>query len=242
MNDTYHGELAYDFSSLTKDVLEDWESSYPIATFPPCKYFGGQRINQESNRQIHRSQFASIPYIATLVEYFEAMDKTLSVDQVLLIRKSESEGGFQRWHQDLTKLEGERSIVKTIVVNIGKMMMHKKTPLSTNIETKNASLEVTSPEVEVVNYEKRERDKTNCDSVILSRLVMDEAWVYLEKHGDQKMKDRTKMFCRIYCDHCSPGGQFGTMVAAESLVHRYANTQELYDQGFVEGFIAFVKW
>ncbi len=60
-------------------------------------------------------------------------------------------------------------------------------------------------------------------------------------HGDPKMTDRTKMFCRIYCDHCSPGGQFGTMVAAKSLVHRYANTQEWYDQGFVEGYIALVQ-
>jgi hypothetical protein len=50
MNYTVIGELAYDFSSLSKDVFEDWESSYPIAKFPPCKYFGGQRINQESNR------------------------------------------------------------------------------------------------------------------------------------------------------------------------------------------------
>ncbi len=52
----------------------------------------------------------------TLVKYFEGKDKTLSVYQVWLIRKSESEEGFQRWHRDLPKLEGERSIVKTIVV------------------------------------------------------------------------------------------------------------------------------
>jgi hypothetical protein len=241
MNDTDHGQLAYDFSSLSKDVLEDWESSYPIATFPPCKYFGGLKINQESNRPIHRSQFASIPYIATLVEYFEAMDKTLSVDQVWLIRKSESEEGFQRWHQDLTKLKGERSIVKTIVVNIGEMMIQETTPLSTNIEAKKPSPEVPSPEVQLVRYDKREREKKNSESQILSRLVMDEAWVYLENHGNPKWRDKTKMFYRIYCDHCSPGGQFGTMVAAESLVHRYVNTQEWYDQGLVEGFIALVQ-
>jgi hypothetical protein len=100
---------------------------------------------------------------------------------------------------------------------------------------------VPSPEVEVVRYDKRERNKKNRDSLILSQLVMDEAWVYLEKHGDPKMTDRTKMFCRIYCDHCSPEGQFGTMVAADSLIHRYTNTQEWFDQGFVEGFIALVQ-
>jgi hypothetical protein len=72
--------------------------------------------------------------MATLVEYFEAMDKTVSVDQVWLIRKSESKEEFQRWHQDLTKLEGDRSIFKTIVVNIGQMTMQEKTPPSTHIE------------------------------------------------------------------------------------------------------------
>jgi hypothetical protein len=173
------------------------------------------------------------------VEYFEAIDKTLSVDQVWLIRKSESEEGFPRWHQDLTKLEGEKSIVKTIVVNIGEMMMHgEKTPLSTNIEAKNSSPEVqSSPEVEVVNCDKGEGDKMNRDSELLP---VDEAWAYLEKHGD-KMKDMKSMCCRIYCDQCSPGGLFGTTVAAESLVHRYTKSQVWYDQGFVEGFIALVQ-
>jgi hypothetical protein len=49
------------------------------------------------------------------------------------------------------------------------------------------------------------------------------------------------MFCRIICDHCSVEGPFGVMVAKESLVHSYRNTQEWYDQGFVEGFIALVQ-
>ncbi len=119
MNDTVRGVLIYDITSLSNDVLTDWDSSYPIATFPPCKFFGGVRINQESNRQIHRSQFHLLPHIVTLVNYFEGIDKTLSVDQVWLIRKSDSEEGCQRWHQDVPKLEGERSIVKTIVVNLG---------------------------------------------------------------------------------------------------------------------------
>ena len=119
MNDTVRGVLIYDITSLSNDVLTDWDSSYPVATFPPCKSFGGSRINRESNRQIHRSQFHLLPHIVTLVNYFEGNDKTLSVDQVWLIRKSESEEGFQTWHRDLPKLEGERSIVKTIVVNLG---------------------------------------------------------------------------------------------------------------------------
>jgi hypothetical protein len=162
MNDTACGQLTYDFSSLSKDVLEDWESIYPVATFPPCKYFGGVRINQESNRQIHRSQFASVPHMATLVEYFEAMDKTVSVDLVWLIRKSESKEGFQRWHQDLTKLEGDRSIFKTIVVNIGQMTMQEKTPPSTHIEA--LQLNECSPlssEVQVSRYDKTEREQFN---------------------------------------------------------------------------------
>ena len=98
----------------------------------------------------------------------------------------------------MTKLEGEKSIVKTIVVNIGEMMMHgEKTPLSTNIEAKNSHPEVpSSPEVvEVVNCDKGEGDKMNRDSELLP---VDAARAYLEKHGDQKkMKDRKSMCCRF---------------------------------------------
>jgi hypothetical protein len=162
MNDTARGQLTYNFSSLSKDVLEDWESSYPVATFPPCKYFGGVRINQELNQQIHRSQFASVPHMATLVEYFEAMDKTVSVDRVWLIRKSESKEGFQRWHQDLTKLEGDRSIFKTIVVNIGQMTMQEKTPPSSHIEALQLNeCSPSSPEVQVSRYDKTESEQFN---------------------------------------------------------------------------------
>ena len=109
MNDTDCSMITYDISCLSNDVLTDWDSSYPIATFPPCKFFVGVRINQESNRQIHRSQFHLLPQMVTLVNYFEGKDKTLCVGQVWLIRKLESKEGFQRWYQDLPKERGPLS-------------------------------------------------------------------------------------------------------------------------------------
>ncbi len=93
------GVLTYDLSSLSNDVLLNWDVSYPLSKFPPCKSFGGIRINPQSNRQIHRSQFELVPHIARLVNNFEAKEKTLSIDQVWLVRKSASEEGFQRWHK-----------------------------------------------------------------------------------------------------------------------------------------------
>jgi hypothetical protein len=116
--------------------------------------------------------------MATLEEYFEAVDKTVSVDQVWLIRKLESKEGFKRWHQDLTKLEGERSIVKTIVVNIGQMMMQEKTPPSTHIEALQLNeCSPSSPEVQVSRYDKTEREQFNREIYdrVLGRLPINEA-------------------------------------------------------------------
>ena len=63
-----------------------------------------------------------MPHIARLVNNFEAKEKTLPIDKVWLIRnKPASEEGVQRWHQDLTKLEGGKPIFKTIVITIGQM-------------------------------------------------------------------------------------------------------------------------
>ena len=115
------GMVTIDLTRLSEDVLLRWDVNYPISEFAPCKSFGGVRINTESNRQIHKSKFARVPHIARLVKAFEEKYHSLSIDQVWLIRKSHSELGFQRWHQDLPKLEGERAIVKSIVVNIGQM-------------------------------------------------------------------------------------------------------------------------
>ena len=121
MDAVNNGMLTIDLTRLSEDVLLRWDVNYPISEFAPCKSFGGVWINTESNRQIHKSKFARVPYIARLVKAFEEKYHSLSIDQVWLIRKSHSELGFQRWHQDLPKLEGERAIVKSIVVNIGQM-------------------------------------------------------------------------------------------------------------------------
>jgi hypothetical protein len=187
MNDTVRGVLTYDITSLSNDVLTDWDSSYPVATFPACKFFGGSKINQESNRQIHRSQFHLLPHIVTLVNYFEGNDKTLSIDQVWLIRKSESEEGFQRWHRDLPKLEGERSIVKTIVVNLGhteqeEVQLDKSSVVNRgHTGQEEVQVDQSSPS-SVVHVCKTESQMTRNAAPGIARLAIDEAWKWHEKY------------------------------------------------------------
>ncbi len=47
--------------------------------------------------------------------------------------------------------------------------------------------------------------------------------------------------CRLYCDKCSVDGQLGVIVGNESLIYCYSASQDWYDQGFVERFIALVQ-
>jgi hypothetical protein len=166
MNAVNNGMLTIDLTRLCKDVLLRWDVSYPLSEFPPCKSFGGVRINTESKRQIHRSKFGRVPHLARLVRAFEEKYNSLSIDQVWLICKSQSEEGFQRWHQDIPKLEGERATVKTIVVNIGQMtaklsedeasLSNEEVLLEDNEpstpEVKLGSPEETSPEVQIIGY------------------------------------------------------------------------------------------
>jgi hypothetical protein len=181
------------------------------------------------------------------VNYFEGKDKTLSVDQVWLIRKSKSEEGFQRWHQDLPKLEGERSIVKTIVVNLGhakeKEVQVDESPVA-NLghagQEKVEEVHGSSPS-SVEHVRKTESQMTQKAPPELGLLAIDEAWKWHAKYSSLKTRETNKMFCRIICDHCSVEGCFGVMVANETLIHCYRNTQQWYDQGFVEGFVALVQ-
>lgn len=101
--------------------------------------------------------------------------------------------------------------------------------------------EMEEEEVQLVRYDKKEREEKNRKSQSVSRLVLDEALEYLNKHGNPEWRDKDKMMCRIVCEYCSPEGQFRTMVANEKLIHRYKITQAWYEQVFVEGFIALVQ-
>ncbi len=93
-----------------------------------------------------------------------------------------------------------------------------------------------TPEVAIVHYNKTDKPKAK-----VGLLSVKDGWKWVEKNANPKQRDHTKMFCRLYCDKCSVDGRFGVMVANESLVHRYTATQDWFDQGFVEGFIALVQ-
>ena len=206
------GMVTIDLTRLSEDVLLRWDVNYPISEFPPCKSFGGVRIKTESNRQIHKSKFARVPHLARLVKAFKDKYNSLSIDQVWLIRKSHSEVGFQRWHQDLPKLEGERAIVKSIVVNIGQMtarfpeddgsiLLLKDNEPSTP-EVKVGSPEESSPELEIVGYQKA----LNEQHTYHGKLSIDEGWKWVTKfHKPQPSKAR-HLYCALSCDECSPTG------------------------------------
>jgi hypothetical protein len=88
------------------------------------------------------------------VRAFKEKYNSLFIDQVWLIRKPQSEEGFQRWHQDIPKLEGERAIVKTIVVNIGQMtakLPEDEASLS-NEEVLLEDIQPSTPEVKVASH------------------------------------------------------------------------------------------
>ena len=61
----------------------------------------------------------------------------------------------------------------------------------------------------------------------MGRLSIDEAWKWQEKYTSLKLREKNKMFCRMICDHCSVEGRFGVMVANETLIHSYRNTQRV---------------
>ena len=120
MNATDNGMLTIDLSRLGKDVLLRWDTLTPSVSFHHANPLVVFRLtlNQTDRFKIHRSKFGWVPHLARLVRAFEEKYNSLSIDQVWLICKSQSEEGFQRWHQGVPKLEGERGIVKTIVVNM----------------------------------------------------------------------------------------------------------------------------
>jgi len=220
------GLLTIDLTRLSKDVLLRWDVNYPLSEFPPCKSFGGVRINTESNRQIHKSKFARVPHIARLVKAFEEKYNSLSIDQVWLIHKSHSEVGFQRWHQDLPKLEGERAIVKSIVVNIGQMTARFPGDDGSILLLKDN--EPSTPEVKVGGSpEEKSPDSSYCVETghisanneqrysYHGKLSIDKGWKWVTKfHKPQPSKTR-HLYCTLSCDECSPTGRFSVYIPSK---------------------------
>ena len=101
---------------LTKDLVENWNTTYSEKLFPTCSFFDGESVDKDKNRHIYSDKFDDVPRIRELVQIFEAKFEHLCVDSVWLLKKMSSNDGFQGWHRDFAL--GQK-ITTTIVVNVG---------------------------------------------------------------------------------------------------------------------------
>jgi hypothetical protein len=101
---------------LTKDLVENWNTTYSEKLFPTCSLFDGEAVDKDKNRHIYSDKFDNVPRIRELVKIFEAQFEHLRVDSVWLLKKKNSNDGFQGWHRDFAL--GQK-ITTTIVVNVG---------------------------------------------------------------------------------------------------------------------------
>jgi len=101
--------------ALSNDIFQNWDTTYSLEHFGPCKNFDGP-VDKDSNRQIPHTKFHEAPLLKKLVDTFTEMLQYLTIDMVWLIVKSKPGSGFQSWHQDFNLNE---KITKTIVINLG---------------------------------------------------------------------------------------------------------------------------
>ncbi len=101
---------------LTKDLHNNWDTTYSVNLFPPSKEFEGKKIDVTKNRHILRANFGSVQKIAELVQLFEDKYKHLAICSVWLIEKSKENNGFEVWHRDFWL---GHEVTSTIVVNVG---------------------------------------------------------------------------------------------------------------------------
>ncbi len=102
---------------LGSDILVNWDTTYSLQHFKPCKDFYGE-VDMECNRQLPSTKFDQVPLIKKLVDQFCDLFPHLSIDQVWLIVKSKRGSGFQEWHRDFYL---SNKITRTIVINLGSM-------------------------------------------------------------------------------------------------------------------------
>jgi hypothetical protein len=102
-------------AALSNDILQNWNTTYSLERFGPCKNFDGP-VDKDSNRQIPHTKFDEAPLLNQLVDTFTEMLQYLTIDMVWLIVKSKPGSGFQSWHQDFNLNE---KITKTFVINLG---------------------------------------------------------------------------------------------------------------------------
>jgi hypothetical protein len=102
-------------AELSNDILQNWNTTYSLEHFGPCKNFDGP-VDRDSNRQISHTKFHEAPLLNKLVDTFTEMLQYLTIAMVWVIVKSKPGSRFQTWHQDFNLNE---KITKTIVINLG---------------------------------------------------------------------------------------------------------------------------
>jgi len=80
-------------SVLGSDILVNWDTTYSLQYFQPCKDFNVYGpVNRECNHQIPSTKFEQVPLIKKLVDQFCNLYPHLSIDQVWLMVTSKRGG------------------------------------------------------------------------------------------------------------------------------------------------------
>ena len=103
--------------SFSRDVKDNWETTYSDSLYRPSKAFDGDQIDRTTNRHLQDETFRNIPKMNALVTEFENSNRELRVHSVWLIKKTKENKGFQGWHRDFHL--STNGIIATIVVNVG---------------------------------------------------------------------------------------------------------------------------
>jgi hypothetical protein len=111
------GRLPKDqISDISRDIQDNWDTTYSLKNFGPSKAFDSKKIDPGSNRHLQDGTFRDIVHVNNLVEYFENRFRQLHVKSVWLIKKTRHNDGFQGWHRDFYL---NTDVISTIVVNVG---------------------------------------------------------------------------------------------------------------------------
>jgi len=82
-------------AALSNDILQNWNTTYSLEHFGPCKNFDGP-VDKDSNRQLPNTRFHETPLLNQLVDTFTEMLQYLTIDMVWIIVKS-YDVGSQQW-------------------------------------------------------------------------------------------------------------------------------------------------
>ncbi len=103
-------------NDVSKDIKENWNTTYLESDFWPSKAFDGDEIDPGTNRHLQGDTFREILHMDNLVKYFESRFGQFDVKSVWIIKKTRDNDGFQGWHRDFYL---KTDIISTIVVNVG---------------------------------------------------------------------------------------------------------------------------